>query len=137
MDQRQVYTPFKCAIATVSREEGRGLVHIHDQAIKPDTFAMYIKSVSRLFDRKAFVLVMDNLWVHKDAQILALYHQLKITPIFNVGYAPDFNPIESVFSIVKREYCKRRLHHIANNQPFDLAKNIRAAFKVVKKCQIK
>ena len=53
--------------------------------------------------------MMDNLWVHKRPEILHLYDQLNIAPIYNVGYSPDYNPIESVFSIVKREYNKRRL----------------------------
>lgn len=52
---------------------------------------------------------MDNLSVHKTALVRAAYERLKITPIFNVPYSPDFNGIESYFSLVKSAYKKKLL----------------------------
>ena len=34
---------------------------------------------------------------------------LRIRPIYNASYSPDFNPIEGVFSIVKSKIKKWRL----------------------------
>lgn len=49
---------------------------------------------------------MDNLAVHKTSEVMEIYKKLRITPIFNVPYSPDFNGIESYFSLVKAEYKK-------------------------------
>ena len=52
-------------------------------------------------------------------------------PIFNVSYSPEFNPIESCFSQVKRYYCAERLNVLANFNVFDQNKTIRSAFMKV------
>lgn len=41
---------------------------------------------------------MDQLAVHKSKEVRPVYEELGITPIFNIGYSPEFNPIEAVFS---------------------------------------
>ena len=119
VDQRQIYTSYKSVLASINWERGKGLEYIFDKAIRQEQFMMYLKALHGLFGRQPIIIMMDNLWVHKDPEVMDLYKRLKITPIFNVGYAPDFNPIESTFSIVKRQYCKQRLHCLANNIAFD------------------
>ena len=52
-------------------------------------------------------------------------------PIFNVSYSPEFNPIESCFSQVKRHFCAERLNILANFGVFDQNKAIRKAFEKV------
>jgi transposase len=39
--------------------------------------------------------------VHKTAEVRAAFERLNITAIFNIPYSPDFNGIESYFSLVK------------------------------------
>ena len=46
--------------------------------------------------------------VHRSNATKEVYRRLNITPIFNIPYSPQFNGIESYFSLVKGEY-KRRL----------------------------
>ena len=45
---------------------------------------------------------MDNLSVHKTLAAQTAYRHLDIKPIFNLAYSPEYNPIELVFSQVKR-----------------------------------
>ena len=52
-------------------------------------------------------------------------------PIWNVSYSPEFNPIESVFSQVKRFFSRERLNVIANHGNIDDNKTIRIAFAKV------
>ena len=52
-------------------------------------------------------------------------------PIWNVSYSPEFNPIESVFSQVKRLFSRERLSTLANNEDFDDNRTIRSAFSKV------
>ena len=62
-----------------------------------------------------------------------VYTELDIKPIYNVGYSPEFNPIESVFSQAKRTYNRERLNQLANAMVFDQTEQIRLAFKQVTK----
>ena len=57
---------------------------------------------------------MDNLSVHKSRDVQHVLELLKIRPIYNAPYYPDGNPIEFVFSMVKREYKQRKMHDILN-----------------------
>ena len=106
IDQRQIYTGYKSVIATVSLDRGKGLIHIFDKAVKQKEFGMYLRALSHSFHGRPIAIMMDNLSVHKTYEVREQYRRLKITPIWNASYSPDYNPIESCFSIVKREYCK-------------------------------
>ena len=66
--------------------------------------------------------------MHKSKEVKPYYTGLDIKPIFNVGYSPEFNPIESVFSIVKRHFKSSRLQCIVNQRSFDFEQTIRNSF---------
>ena len=74
---------------------------------------------------------MDQLNVHKAKIVKPIYQELGIVPIFNKAGSPDYNPIESTFSQVKREYCRLRLSSLANDQYFEMSESMRKAFKKV------
>jgi len=57
--------------------------------------------------------------------------ELNIKPIFNVGYSPEFNPIERVFSKIKRRFNAKRLADLVNRRGFNFDKTIKASFKEV------
>ena len=54
-----------------------------------------------------------------------------ITRCFNIAYCPQFNPIENTFAEVKRIFNKARLEALANDEPFNMYKNIKKAFRVI------
>ena len=99
--------------------------------MKADDFIPYLKVLSRKMKKKPFALFMDQLNVHKAKIVQPLYKELLITPIYNKAGSPDYNPIESTFSQVKREYSRIRLSSLVNDQIFLQADNIRKAFKKV------
>ena len=49
---------------------------------------------------------MDNLQVQKTKDVLETCKRLKARQIFIVLYSPDFNGIETYFSLLKGEYKK-------------------------------
>ena len=49
---------------------------------------------------------MDNVGFHKTKKILNYLDSKDINPVFTVPYTPDLNPIENVFSIIKRKLQK-------------------------------
>ena len=75
---------------------------------------------------------MDQLAVHKSRHLHEWWEKLNITPVFNVGWSPQFNPIEAVFSQIKRMFSSRRLNNLVNKTGFNFDLEIEAAFKSVK-----
>ena len=47
---------------------------------------------------------MDNLKAHKSEESLSELKRLGFRYVFNVCYAPEYNPIELVFSKVKQRF---------------------------------
>ena len=80
---------------------------------------------------------MDNLYVHKTKEVKELYETLKITPLYNVPYSPETNPIEACFSIVKNYYNRKRLNCLVNNTDFDRDATIDEAFGQVRVWHVK
>ena len=75
---------------------------------------------------------MDNLYVHKTKEVKELYDTLKITPLYNIPYMPETNPIEACFSIVKHYYNSKRLNSLVNDTKFDRDATIHEAFNQIK-----
>ena len=44
---------------------------------------------------------------------------LKIDPIYNVPYAPDYQPCEHCFSVLKNRFKRDRINKIANKINFE------------------
>ncbi len=80
---------------------------------------------------------MDNLNVHKTEQVREVYEKLKITPVYNVPYSPQFNGIESYFSIVKNHYKKNLLQRLTTDSDVDAKKLIKAALRAVEHAKAK
>ncbi len=132
VDQQDVYTGYRSAIATVSEERGVELVWIQEKAVKEYDFLRYLVALSRANDQEPFALFMDNLTVHKTNAAKLMYERLRITPLFNIPYHPSTNPIEACFSQVKRHFCRERLGCLANNAQFDREATIHEAFEQIR-----
>ena len=67
-----------------------------------------------------------------NARVRELMTELDIRPIYNVGYSPEFNPIEAVFSKVKRQFSSQRLHNLVTKIGFNMDNEVEAAFQAIK-----
>ena len=47
------------------------------------------------------VIIMDNAKIHHDADLILLLEGLGCRVVFLPAYSPDYNPIETAFSILK------------------------------------
>ena len=94
------------------------LLATQEMAFKAETFIPYLKQLKRL-NPGPIALFMDQLNVHKAKLVMPWYEKLNIKPIFNIGYSPEFNPIEACFSQVKRSYNRERLNSLANDRTFN------------------
>ena len=59
---------------------------------------------------------MDNLSVHRSLVVRERLDELSIAYIYSPPYSPDFNGIESVFSIFKNKLKKERMQAILNEK---------------------
>lgn len=69
--------------------------------------------------------------VHRTNEVKAVYKRLNITPVYNVPYSPQYNGIESYFSILKNYYKKQLLNRLTTDSDVDANKLIREALKAV------
>lgn len=96
-------------------------------------FLEYLRELRRKNGTKRIAVFMDNLAVHKGDEVLTEMTKLNMVRIFNVPYSPEFNPIESVFSIVKQQFKRDRLIRVQYNRHPDIKKLILKAFYSVDK----
>ena len=128
VDQQQIYQGYRATVASCSEERGIEHIQTHNQAINSQDFVRYLRVLNR-GNPGAVALLMDQLPVHRSNEVRAVCEELDLARIFNVSYSPEFNPIEGVFSQVKRTYCRERLHQLANGDIFDQTDEIRRSFR--------
>jgi len=131
VDQEEVYVGYRAALASMTAEKGFCLATTAENPIKEPEFMAHINRLRARAGRRPIALFMDNLWVHKNAEIRELMARLDIRPIYNVAYSPEFNPIEAVFSEVKRRFSGQRLHNLVTKIGFNMDTEVEAAFKAI------
>jgi transposase len=115
----------------VSTDSGIERFDIYDQAITATEFIKHLEKLRKINGDTSLAIFMDQLGVHKTKEVVQRYKELDIVKIENVSYSPEFNPIESCFSQVKRVFCRERLNCLVNNRDFDTEKHIKNAMKVI------
>ena len=132
VDQEDVYVGYRAALASMTEEKGMLLVHVYEHPVKEPEFRAHLSKLRTKAGRRPIALFMDNLWVHKNAEVRELMAKLDIRPIYNVAYSPEFNPIEAVFSKVKRQFSCQRLHNLVTKIGFNMDTEVEVAFRAIK-----
>ena len=99
-------------IGAISDNGGLEAYTIHPKAITTMEFIEFVEMLSARFLGQEFAIFMDNLQVHKTKKVLETCKRLKVRPIFNVPYYPEFNGIETYFYLLKGEYKNLILERI-------------------------
>ena len=105
---------YMSVIAGISHQQGIERYHLQHDAVDENDFCQYIRDIRNLPGHNKLALFLDNLSVHHTDQVINLCIDLDIRLIFNVVRSPDFNPIETVFSVVKNHYKRARQSHEVN-----------------------
>ena len=74
--------------------------------------------------------------VHRSFDVRSHLEQLNIPYIFNPPYSPDFNGIESVFSIFKNKLKRYRLKALVNGERIDLMEQAKIIFNKIDQTKI-
>ena len=91
-------------IAAISLDEGFVDYFIHPKSIKTEELKAFLKNYQIDLMASHLLSFLNNLSVHKTNLSKETFRELQITAIFNIPYSPQFNGIESYFSILKNEY---------------------------------
>ena len=118
VDQRDIYTGYHAVIAAISEEKGVDQIMIFSAAIDSNNFIDYLQKLRKRHGNAPLALFCDQLAVHKSQAVKPYYESLDIVPVYNVGYSPEFNGIEAVFSKVKALYNRQRLNCLVNKTLF-------------------
>ena len=76
-------------------------------------------------------LYMDNLAVHKSQEIRERMDELGFEYVYGLAYSPEFNPVDTIFSLTKAYVKKKRLAAVINEYKVDLWKLIQESFDVI------
>lgn len=118
-------------IAGISFKNGFELVQQHDHSVNVDKFLNFVTKLRQKNPFRKMAIFFDQLSVHMAKRTRDKIEDLGMQCMNNASYYPDGNPIETIFSIVKKEIKKSRLQHILNNKKYNLKKIIDEKFQSV------
>ena len=124
------------ALASVSAEMGLEHLMMFDRSVNKKKFWLYLQELRDKWPFDDICLYMDNLGVHVSKETKERMDELGFEYVYGPAYSPDFNGIESVFSLVKAQLKRRRWQAIRHGRPFEIRKEMKQAFENVDEMKI-
>ena len=128
---RKITVKTHAILAGISEDKGLEHYLVCLKSIKTEEYIQFLEKIAEMYPHQKIVLFVDNLIVHKTKLAKEAYERLKITPLFNVPYSPQFNGIEFYWSLVKQHYKKLLLYHLMHDLPVDCMDLISSSIKRV------
>ena len=107
-------------VAAVSRERGLELAMQFPKSVNVTKFKVFLDELRRINPYDNILLIGDQLSVHRNHTVKSRIDDLGFRLSFTPRYSPDYNGIESVFSMVKDNIKRQRLSAIVNNKRVNL-----------------
>ena len=83
-----------------------------DSSVNNEKFKIYLDELRAKYFFDDICIYMDNLSVHSSKKIKERMDELGFAYIYSPVYSPEFNGVEEVFAMAKREIKGRRLQAI-------------------------
>ena len=96
--------PTLALLCGISKDKGLEHWQIFEQSVNVDKFLEYLTNLRAANGTDKICLFMDNLSSHTSERAKAAMKEHGFRYIYNLPYEPRFNPIELVFSEVKRHF---------------------------------
>ena len=103
-------------IGGVSNEIGVDLAITFDNSVNIPKFKIYLEELRARYFFDDLCIYFDNLSVHRSLEVRNRLDELSIAYVYSPPYSPDFNGIESVFSIFKNQLKKERIKAIIRKE---------------------
>ena len=101
---------------------------LFNDSVNIQKFKFFIEELRAKYFYADLCVYLDNLSVHVSKAVKERLDELNIAYIYSPIYSPDFNGIESVFSIAKRYIKQERLRAVMLENEIDLKQVTRDAF---------
>ena len=131
MDYQKIQHKTTAVIAAISKTRGVELFNMHYHSVNIPKFLVFLDDLRRARWADDIALFVDRLSVHRSKVVAARLDELGIPLVLNASYEPDFNPIENIFSEVKRNYKKIRLENIVKERTENVTTSITSAFNSI------
>ena len=100
-------------IGVIARDGFRGFTTI-DSKTNLDDFATFVWQQLTARLNPGDIVIMDNLFAHKNARVLKNIYQANAEVYFIPTYSPEFNPIEKTWAKIKDSIRRGRYTHPRN-----------------------
>ena len=120
VNKRKTFTvPKRVKCSGIACISNAGLVTFNQQpkAYNSTSFLEFLKGLVPLLAPHHKYILMDNVKFHYNKDCLQFLALHGLTPLFIPPYSPEYNPIEEVFSVLKK--CFRQ--HLASGTPLNEA----------------
>ena len=107
-------------VAAVSADIGFEYYELFHNAVDRNLFMQFVEGLREDQGDEKIALFLDNLRVHHTLKVKDLCKKLDIPLVFNLPYSPDYNPIETYFSLLKNLFKRMKLNYIANGKEIDI-----------------
>ena len=108
IDKAGIKEPTYAVLSGISREKGQELFMLFQKSVNVPKFQEYLTKLREANNDAKICIFMDNLNVHKSPDSKKTLQDLGYRWVWNVAYAPDWNPIEFTFARVKHKFrCLR------------------------------
>jgi hypothetical protein len=87
---------------------------IVEKGIKSDTFNKFMNKLHIMDKKKKNIYFMDNATIHTNKKFNILKDKLNLNVIYNAPYHSEFNPIEYVFSLLRKN-IERNINNSKEN----------------------
>ena len=104
VDTKALEEPTLALLAGVSKEQGIEHFKLFERSVNIPKFKEYLAELREANGDDRICLFMDNLSAHTSKKSKEAMTRLGFRYIYNVAYAPDYNPIEFVFSKIKQKF---------------------------------
>jgi len=125
IEEQLASSPAVAVVGGVSAEIGLEGYFIQARSIDSDAFIQFVLTLLERSKPETFVLFLDNCTVHHSKKVTQFLLENRIDVIFNVAYAPQYNPIERVWAQVKLQFKKEKMAHILEGRQPNYEKIIR------------
>ena len=104
VDEARLNEPTLAMVSAIGRENGREHFKIYPNSVSTERFIEYLEELRESTGPDKVALFMDNLPAHKNDKVRTEMRRLGFRCLWNVAYAPQYNPIELVFSQLKASF---------------------------------
>ena len=112
IDKSQAYEPAMALLWGISKEKGLEFYMLFPKSVNIPKFKEYLVKLREVNGDAKICLFMDNLTTHTSPKTKAEMRRLNFRFAYNIPNAPDYNPIESVFSKIKQSFKCLRLQKL-------------------------